>query len=592
MAGLTVTVEDTTNGIYYDVTRRLRSCRASKGEHGDLRLAVELAMGRDEAYAVMNLVGVPKVVISDGCRNCWSGRLEDIAPTESGLSFTALGPWRYVSDLVYTALWSDASVKNWDVLTEEDISTIKKSQFDTDNNNRLWLAARNGEGFVNTNRACFGYRIPDMSDRGVTVVQFVYDLGSGTNWTGKLQSRDSSWGSAAAQWTLAGGIAVKTGAIFVTFTAAEALTFDLEATGTLTIAANTGSAAYLKITRLRVATSTANCVDTTYGSGITAGARTITPVSMAGIYEGMDLVITGGGGTSEMVTVTGVTGSTFDATFAKTHTATVTIKGIVVYGDEIVKDILSGVNNLNAGVLSSSTILIQSPGVDMVDVMFEDRKANTVLDDIAARGDGLGNVWESGVRDEVLYLRPRGSDDEETWAVDADVFSIERSLELLANDVQAVYKRPDEKLKRADRNQDSFSAEVYGLNRQKAVDVHTTQTAEAEKVRDQTVSVGSIPAPSVSLAFQQLFTATGTPADKTLMEPSDVVIARNLPPTLDVPPDNDVAFRVTRLDWDLLRDGLTVEVAARSLVNQLAGVNTDRPVVNGQRKPFLIAAKG
>lgn len=352
--------------------------------------------------------------------------------------------------------------------------------------------------------------------------------------------------------------------------------------------------AWLKITNLRIATTIANMVDTTIGSNITAGNRTVTPASMANIYVGQQLVIdsAGVGDTGEIVTVTAIAPTTFTAIFAINHTATITVKGIVVYGDEVVADVLSVVNGMNPDQLSDSTILIESPGVDMVDAVYLDRVGMTVIEDIAQRGDAEGNAWETGVYDDVLYLRPLG-DDALSWAVDAEI-ELERDITQLANEVKAVHKHTDEKLKRTSAANDLASSEKYGLVRQAAVDVHTTRPVEAEAVRDVVLATKADPPPRVSLDFDLIFSEAGSPAEKFLQKAGDVLIARNTPPTMDVPPDNSASFRLSRVDYDVLKDGLQVEVESISLVNKLAGVgvDTNRPVVNGQRKPFLIAATG
>lgn len=57
----------------------------------------------------------------------------------------------------------------------------------------------------------------------------------------------------------------------------------------------------------------------TLGTAIAAGARAVTPGSMAGIYPGRRLAI---GGTAEEVIVTSTTATTFTATFANAHGAT------------------------------------------------------------------------------------------------------------------------------------------------------------------------------------------------------------------------------------------------------------------------------
>lgn len=65
-------------------------------------------------------------------------------------------------------------------------------------------------------------------------------------------------------------------------------------------------------------------VSTLLGTTIAAGTRTVTPSSMAGIYQGRRLVI---GGTTETVVVTSISATTFTATFANAHTSADSVAG-------------------------------------------------------------------------------------------------------------------------------------------------------------------------------------------------------------------------------------------------------------------------
>lgn len=76
-----------------------------------------------------------------------------------------------------------------------------------------------------------------------------------------------------------------------------------------------------------VATPIGQQVNTTSTTPVAApGSVAITPASMANISVGMALVITGGTGTPEVVPVIAVSGNTFTATFANTHSGTYTIR--------------------------------------------------------------------------------------------------------------------------------------------------------------------------------------------------------------------------------------------------------------------------
>lgn len=586
MTRLQVIVYEYSRGISLDLSTRMVSARLSHGKHGNLRFDVSAVMDKDEAYAFYTLAGTPTVELNAGPIVIWRGRAEKIGVRDNLLTIGALGKWRALSDLQqYTCLWSDASYDQWQQISDDLISTSANDQYQLDKKSRLMLEPRHNDSITGSDGGYWGYIVPENSRKNLVVVQFAYDL-TGATFTGKLQSRNSSWASPSSLWSLSGSVGSQTGAKFITFSAAAALTFEHIANSTTSVT-NTGSK-YLKITHLRVATSSANIVDTTYGSNITAGAQTITPANMTGIYVGQELVITGSGSVGEIVEVTAITSTTFDATFALSHTATVAIKGIVVYGDEVVKDVLSAVNTLNSDQLSSVTALIESPGIDMVDAVYLDRDGASVVEDIADRGGADGAAWETGVNnDGVLYLRPLG-DDSLSWAVDARI-SLERDLAQLANEVISVHKATDETLKRTDAATDLASQQTYGIKRQAAVDVHTTRPVEAEAVRDVVLERRKIPAPRVDLDFNLIFSSAGSLGEPFLPHAGDVLVARNVPPTNESPPDNVASFRISRWEYDVLANQPKAEVEGISIVNQLAGIE-EKPVVNGQRKPFLIAA--
>lgn len=68
------------------------------------------------------------------------------------------------------------------------------------------------------------------------------------------------------------------------------------------------------------------CVSTTSSITITAGSGVVvTPASMTGIYLGQILNIANGTGSAEDVTVTGITSTTFTASFINNHSGAYTI---------------------------------------------------------------------------------------------------------------------------------------------------------------------------------------------------------------------------------------------------------------------------
>lgn len=66
-------------------------------------------------------------------------------------------------------------------------------------------------------------------------------------------------------------------------------------------------------------------VNTTSSTTITAGTNTVTPASMANLYNGQQLVFSGGTGAKETVVIYNLTSTTFQANFANGHSGAYTI---------------------------------------------------------------------------------------------------------------------------------------------------------------------------------------------------------------------------------------------------------------------------
>lgn len=66
-------------------------------------------------------------------------------------------------------------------------------------------------------------------------------------------------------------------------------------------------------------------VNTTSSTTITAGVNTVTPASMAGLYNGQALTFSGGTGAAETVYIYNLTSTTFQALFANGHSGAYTI---------------------------------------------------------------------------------------------------------------------------------------------------------------------------------------------------------------------------------------------------------------------------
>lgn len=338
---------------------------------------------------------------------------------------------------------------------------------------------------------------------------------------------------------------------------------------------------WLKLTNVRVVTSIANMISTTISSTINAGVRTVTPVSMTGIYAGQMLVIEGGFGTSEMVEVTSITPTTFTATFAKTHSSTVTVKALAVYGDEIVSDVVTRVAGHN-DQLSASTVLIESPGLDLTEASFEDQSAMDVCLWVTEQGDGAGRTWSLGVWDDTLHFHPRGSGGK-TYYLDATRMRLTRSLESTVSSVQVAYSDKNRRIKRTVASASVDATDAWAVNRNIVVDVLTTNATIAAQVRDTMLAELSAFVPSADIEFDEIHTAQGARVEKPLIRPGDsYVVIRNLPAPLP-----SRRFRIMKAAYS--GTGLRIELEGAPNSTESLVAKSLKPLsVMGPREPFVV----
>lgn len=344
--------------------------------------------------------------------------------------------------------------------------------------------------------------------------------------------------------------------------------------------------AWLKITDLRIGTTSTNVVNTTIGSKITAGTRTVTPAAMTNIYVGQKLVIDGSGvgDLGEIVEVTAITSTTFTAVFAINHTTAITVKAFLCYADEIVESAISSANTDNVQI-SGATALVESPALDLTDIRYEDQSVMDVLVDLAGRGDNQTppRIWSVGVWDNVVHFRPRGTDSR-TWYLDASTLQLNRSLQSIVTEVIAAHKSDSGALMRTAAATDSATEDAWGVKRRLVVDVNTTNDTLAGVTRDAVLDTQSGFIPAATITFTDIYTDTGARlTDTYLVRADDYLVIRNIPA-----PIPSVNFRIKRTEHGA--DGLRLELEGQTeTIESLVSLALRPAAVNGARKPFVVS---
>jgi hypothetical protein len=266
--------------------------------------------------------------------------------------------------------------------------------------------------------------------------------------------------------------------------------------------------------------------------------------------------------TSEIVTVISIGSSTqFNATFVGNYTSGQAVQGFRILADEIVEDILDQVATLNSGQLSSSTALIQSPGLDLLDESYEDAVPADILTRLAALGDTGNQRWEVGVDGQLLYFRPQG-DVARAWYVDATELDISRSLDKVANSIYVTYQDASGRTVRSADSTEPTSIARYGLTRRARLAADTTSATQAGVIVATALADQKDPLPQAAIHFAAMYDATGAQWPLSEPTPGDTITVRNLPPDSGATIDRVRTFRISHTSYDPIAQTLTIEPEA------------------------------
>lgn len=233
----------------------------------------------------------------------------------------------------------------------------------------------------------------------------------------------------------------------------------------------------------------------------------------------------------------------------KTHTAE------DITADLIVKDIVACINEVNPGQIQASTAFVQSPGIDLTNIQYEDKYALAALSDVSSYGDDQNppRPWYTVVwGDRYLSFAPFGYNGRD-WYVDAVEIEMERNLGELRNSVYSVYRSSGE-TRRTEPIVDGQSAIRHGLVREKAIDAGRFESvAFARTLAQLTLSENSSPIVRASLVLTGVYDRTGVASPLYNVRAGDTMTIRNLPP--DVPGlDRIRTFRLKSTRYDLVRN--------------------------------------
>lgn len=570
-----------TDQLLADWSNRVVACAIRTSEHGYESCEAELTVPFFEAFLYYQQLGPLKIRVTWGSYCVWEGRLEDptqFAHATSGLRITAFGAWVAFNDAPYTALWSDTRLNQWRPMTERDISLYVPSRFAIDTSNYLSIAPTKNAIYANTgvNFVIGGlvFQIPDQSTRQIVGISFDYTFLCPTSWEAGLVRRSTISGASTTLVSYNGSGALQTGTFNTTLTADNILQFYLYYNAAAATYTGETGANYFRVTNIRVVTSTANRVNTTLGTTILAGTRTVTPASMARIYVGQKLQIAHSTSVGETVVVTAITSTTFTAVFANAHNLADSVTAHVIYPDEIIKDCVTTLNALNPTQVNAELGSIQSQSIDIDQAIYEDVYPTDIINSLIAKSDNQTppRQWVAMVyNNQTLIVRPRGSGN--AWFTDITSLDVVRTLAQLYNSVYVVYKEPnDQRSLRTATSTDVDSVAKFSITRRKAVVVETADSVQATKIRDSVIALQTDPVPRANIELDRIYDRFGNPWPLFMMKADDTLTIRNLPATLGNVYDKIRTLVIVRTNVDLLKNTiqLDLESATPNIEVQLA----------------------
>lgn len=546
---------------------RLANVVVSKDKHGSKQLKFELELSLADAGRIIVEQRIYDVRVYWFAELVWQGRADEIVSTLTGVKVSASGYWHAMYDTLHTSLWSTTDLSKWEVLTDAEVSGIAKDTYDYDNKNRIYITIRKNVVIRNNNDfPIYAFRIPHENSLGAQIrgISFDAKIVLPTNFQFILGHRTWDWASPATDFLYASAGSTVTIPVNITYTGVDAVYFLIynNIGGDFTNTFEAGGY-YISVSNIRIVTSITNRIDTTFTANRAAGSNvTATVGSTARMYVGQLLQIKQGSISGETVTVLSIGSSTqFNATFINSYVIGDTVNAHVLYADQVVKDLISDVDNENDNQISTSYGLVNSPALDILDFVAEDMRPGDVISTLGAKGDNqttpqfyIGGAW-----DKTIFFNAVGTD-AQTYYVDANDLEIVFTLDDLYNEIYATYKQAGGLTLRSAFAVDVRSQVTYQLTRQDFTNADTTSSVTALVERDAYLADRKDTSNRGRVSFDRVFLANGGSVPLALVRPGDIFVLRNLPASIAVlgSVDKIRSFRLGETIYDVAANKLTV----------------------------------
>lgn len=180
-----------------DITPRLRSLEWSANEHGDAELTATLNVPLGEQMSYYDPPRMLHVAVFYAGIPVWEGRLEDVyVRYPAPMQLRAFGYQRALSDLPYTALWSNEDITPWRPVVSTELNFCDPNLYLFDKYNRLRIGLTKNTVYLNNSAAgAWALLIPSLSSRSIVYVAYNYYYNLPSGWVYRLCAYNSSWGA-------------------------------------------------------------------------------------------------------------------------------------------------------------------------------------------------------------------------------------------------------------------------------------------------------------------------------------------------------------------------------------------------------------
>lgn len=224
--------------------------------------------------------------------------------------------------------------------------------------------------------------------------------------------------------------------------------------------------------------------------------------------------------------------------------STISISGGRLYGDEIIRGTLSGVIS-SVGFINTSTALVQSPQIDILNADYSGVTALDVLKDVREKSSIYG-AWDVGIQENrMLYFKPKGTQNR-TWYVDGSNIDFEKDIDAIKNSVVVKYKL-NEQDTYTDAISEQSSIAAYGFTSQDLVEVDVTTSGLAQIAGLAYLTDNAYVKLEASLSTNKVKDRSGAYYPPSFVRQGDLIVLQNIPITLSL--GEEVSFICARTNY-------------------------------------------